>query len=97
MTLREKIMADPAMSDWLKSAIRELDCRDVLDALNDAALLHRVMLQRYSTAGLTPTDDTADADREYDRLERQYGNGIISFAEFNRECVRLFGVRFDEM
>ena len=36
---RDKILADPAISRWLKEAIRALDARDPVDAAKDADLL----------------------------------------------------------
>ena len=39
---RAKILADPAVSGWLKAAIRALDARDPVDAAKDADLLARL-------------------------------------------------------
>ena len=38
-TRRTEILADPAISRWLKEAIRALDARDPVDAAKDADLL----------------------------------------------------------
>jgi len=39
---RDEILADPAISGWLKAAIRALDARDPVDAAKDADLLARL-------------------------------------------------------
>jgi hypothetical protein len=40
------ILADPAASEWLKSALRSLAERDPIDALNDALLLAATLEER---------------------------------------------------
>jgi hypothetical protein len=42
----EGILADPAASEWLKSALRTAARRDPVDALNDALLLAAVLEER---------------------------------------------------
>ena len=40
------ILSNPAMSDWLKSALRAARCRDPVDTLNDLALLETLLQYR---------------------------------------------------
>jgi len=42
----EKILADPAASFWLSTALRSALSRDPVDAANDAALLARLLERR---------------------------------------------------
>ncbi|QSB03787.1 hypothetical protein JWZ98_23035 (plasmid) [Methylomonas sp. EFPC1] len=39
MPLHNKILNDPAASDWLKNALRAALVRDPVDAVNDAEIL----------------------------------------------------------
>ena len=41
-----RVLTDPAVSDWLKSALRSALERDPVDAVNDALLLARVLDER---------------------------------------------------
>ena len=45
-TLEQSLLADPAVSYWLKAQIRQTRDRDVLDALRDAELLSEVLRTR---------------------------------------------------
>lgn len=45
-TDRDKILIDPAISEWLKAAIVALGARDPVDAVEDAKLLVSLMRQR---------------------------------------------------
>jgi hypothetical protein len=42
----QEILADPAASDWLKSALRSATERDPVDALNDALVLAATLEDR---------------------------------------------------
>jgi hypothetical protein len=42
----EAILADPAASDWLKSALKSAAARDPIDALNDALVLAATLEER---------------------------------------------------
>jgi hypothetical protein len=42
----QDILADPAVSTWLKTALRESLERDPVDALNDALLLASMLEER---------------------------------------------------
>ena len=44
------VLNDPAASDWLKSAIRELLLRDPVDAAHDTFWLGAIMNERAKTA-----------------------------------------------
>jgi hypothetical protein len=46
----EEILSDPAVSTWLKTALRESLERDPLDALNDALLLASLLEERLRDA-----------------------------------------------
>ena len=47
------ILADPAVSDWLKAALADAIVRDPVDALNDALLLAQTLDDRLrETLGL---------------------------------------------
>ena len=41
-----QILGDPAVSDWLKTALTEAIARDPVDALNDALLLAQTLDDR---------------------------------------------------
>lgn len=41
-----ELLADPGATHWLKNAIRELERRDPIDAMNDAELLARWARER---------------------------------------------------
>ena len=41
-----QILEDPAVSDWLKTALTEAIARDPVDALNDALLLAQTLDDR---------------------------------------------------
>jgi len=41
-----QILEDPAVSDWLKTALAEAIARDPVDALNDALLLAQTLDDR---------------------------------------------------
>jgi hypothetical protein len=45
-TREQSLLADPAVSYWLKGQIRQTRDRDVLDALRDAELLSEVLRTR---------------------------------------------------
>jgi hypothetical protein len=45
-TKRNDMIDNPVASFWLKDAIRALDSRDPVDALNDVEELHRIFTQR---------------------------------------------------
>ena len=38
-----QVLADPTASHWLKNALRALDSRDPIDALNDAETLGAIL------------------------------------------------------
>jgi hypothetical protein len=40
---RNQVLADPTASAWLKSALRALESRDPIDALNDAEKLVSIL------------------------------------------------------
>ena len=42
----EEVLADPAASYWLKSALRSALCRDPIDAANDSEILARLLKDR---------------------------------------------------
>ena len=42
----EKILADPAASFWLKTALRSAPWRDPIDAANDGDVLARLFVSR---------------------------------------------------
>ena len=42
----DALLANPAVSDWLKSAIKALLQRDAIDAANDAKILAQIMDER---------------------------------------------------
>jgi hypothetical protein len=42
----QEILADPAASDWLKSALKSATERDPVDALNDALVLTATLEER---------------------------------------------------
>ena len=42
----QEILADPAASDWLKSALKSAADRDPIDALNDALVLAATLDER---------------------------------------------------
>lgn len=42
----DEVMADPAVSHWLKDALREAMRRDCVDVVNDARLLHTLLKHR---------------------------------------------------
>jgi hypothetical protein len=42
----QEILADPAASDWLKSALKSAAERDPVDALNDALVLAATLEER---------------------------------------------------
>ena len=44
---RNQVLADPTASAWLKSALRALDGRDPVDALNDVDALLAITEQRF--------------------------------------------------
>ncbi len=45
---REALLADPCVSFWLKGMVRETESRDLLDCLQDAELLARLLRQEWS-------------------------------------------------
>ena len=45
-----QVLADPTASAWLKSALRALDSRDPVDALNDVEALQEIAEQRLNEA-----------------------------------------------
>ncbi len=44
--LHDKILNDPAVSDWLKTALRAALARDPVDAVNDAEILLQVLNEK---------------------------------------------------
>ena len=42
----DEVLADPAASYWLKTALRSALCRDPIDAANDSEILARLLEQR---------------------------------------------------
>lgn len=44
--LARKTLADPSASYWIKGAIKDMESRDVVDMLNDAELLVRLVQAR---------------------------------------------------
>jgi len=42
----DAILADPAASYWLKTALRSALCRDPVDAANDSEILARLLEER---------------------------------------------------
>jgi hypothetical protein len=42
----DEVLADPAASDWLKSALRSALCRDPVDAANDSEILAGLLKER---------------------------------------------------
>ena len=42
----DEVLADPAASGWLKTALRSALCRDPVDAANDSEILARLLQQR---------------------------------------------------
>lgn len=42
----ERVLADPAASDWLKTALRSALSRDPVDAANDAEVLAKLLDHR---------------------------------------------------
>jgi hypothetical protein len=42
----DEILADPAASYWLKTALRWALCRDPVDAANDSEILARLLEER---------------------------------------------------
>lgn len=42
-----QVLADPTASAWLKSALRALESRDPIDALNDVHTLHELATERW--------------------------------------------------
>jgi hypothetical protein len=42
----EEVLADPAASYWLKTALRSALCRDPVDAANDSEILARLLKER---------------------------------------------------
>ena len=42
-----QVLADPSASYWLKKALRALDGRDPIDALNDVHALHEIATERW--------------------------------------------------
>jgi hypothetical protein len=62
--LERSLLADPAVSYWLKGQIRQSRDRDVLDALRDAELLSEVLRIRAeeclrAASGLCSGDDVS--------------------------------------
>jgi|TARA_R110002050_G_scaffold1416_4_gene10225 hypothetical protein len=47
---QNQVLADPTASAWLKSALRALDSRDPVDALNDVEALQEIAEQRLNEA-----------------------------------------------
>ena len=45
-----QVLADPTASHWLKNALRALDSRDPVDALNDVEALQEIAEQRLNEA-----------------------------------------------
>ena len=43
---QNQVLADPTASEWLKSALRALESRDPIDALNDVEALQEIANQR---------------------------------------------------
>jgi len=53
----QNILEDPAVSDWLKSALAGAIARDPVDALNDALLLAQTLDDRMrEILGLEPAE-----------------------------------------
>ena len=42
----DEVLADPAASYWLKTALRSALCRDPVDAANGSAILARLLEER---------------------------------------------------
>jgi hypothetical protein len=42
----DEVLADPAASCWLKTALRSALCRDPVDAANDSEILARLLEER---------------------------------------------------
>ncbi len=42
----DEVLADPAASYWLKTALRSALCRDPVDAANDSEILARLLEER---------------------------------------------------
>lgn len=42
----DEVLADPAASLWLKTALRSALCRDPVDAAHDAEILARLLAER---------------------------------------------------
>jgi hypothetical protein len=42
----DDVLADPAASYWLKTALRSALCRDPVDAANDSEILARLLKER---------------------------------------------------
>ena len=47
---QNQVLVDPTASAWLKSALRALDSRDPVDALNDVEALQEIAEQRLNEA-----------------------------------------------
>ena len=47
---QNQVLADPTASAWLKSALRALESRDPVDALNDVEALQEIAEQRLNEA-----------------------------------------------
>ena len=60
----ERLEGSPATSYWLMEAVRELDKRDVLDALNDVETLCRMFQMKFD-------ESCAELDRKYRSGELQ--------------------------
>lgn len=46
--LKERVMADPAVHNWVKTLILVLDDKDVVDALRGIELLKLVMQEKFN-------------------------------------------------
>lgn len=45
---KEKLLADPTVTDWVKQQILALDHRDTADAMNDLELLMELLIVRFN-------------------------------------------------
>ena len=53
----DQILADPCVSFWAKQAIRDLDKRDICDAMRDVELLTRCLDEKWAREQLAHDDD----------------------------------------